>query len=75
MATINRQTHLDVLKSFSIIGVIFIHGGMLIGCNSFVAETLAHLFRFCVPVFIIIWAYFLEKSLQKNSVQSEWQII
>jgi hypothetical protein len=51
----------DVLKAVAIFGVVFIHSGSAIG-ETVLTRYIADLFRFCVPVFITIWAYFLERT-------------
>ncbi len=51
-----RSTAADLLKGVSIVGVLWIHFGL----------PLSWVFRFCVPVFICVWAYFFEKSLQRT---------
>lgn len=69
----NRLVSADILKVFSIIGVVFIHGSGLIsffpsGLN-FSQQQIglaANALRFCVPVFIFFWAYFMEKSILKR---------
>jgi fucose 4-O-acetylase-like acetyltransferase len=64
---INRDYSADLIKSISIIGVVFIHGATLFGENSnFVLHT-SNIFRFCVPCFIILWAYYFEKSCVKKN--------
>lgn len=62
----NRSISADLLKSLSIFGVVFIHGSSLLGTNSHFVIYISSLFRFCVPCFIIIWAYLFEKSYQKK---------
>jgi surface polysaccharide O-acyltransferase-like enzyme len=51
----------DLLKSLAIFGVVYIHSGALAGQTAPISYTKA-LFRFGVPVFILIWAYFQERS-------------
>lgn len=62
-----RSISVDLLKSLSIFGVVFIHGSFLFGTNSTFQIYTSNLFRFCVPCFIIIWAYLFEKSYQKKT--------
>jgi fucose 4-O-acetylase-like acetyltransferase len=73
---IKRDYSADLIKSISIIGVVFIHGATLFGKNSNVVLHAANIFRFCVPCFIILWAYYFEKSyLKKNTDQRREYII
>jgi len=72
-----RSFPIDLLKTICITAVVFIHGALLI---PFVPsefdfkhperwiEISTHLLRFCVPVFIFLWAFFLEKSILKNGI-------
>jgi hypothetical protein len=62
----NRSISADLIKSLSIFGVVYIHGSFLLSGNSDFQAYSSYLFRFCVPCFIIIWAYLLEKSYQKK---------
>jgi hypothetical protein len=68
----NRQAPADILKVMAITAVVFIHGSSLIPCspyeNTISAYTyeVNHMFRFCVPIFVFLWAYFQEKSLLKK---------
>jgi fucose 4-O-acetylase-like acetyltransferase len=62
----NRSISADLIKALSIFGVVFIHGSFLLGANSDFQQYTSDFFRFCVPCFIIIWAYFFEKSYQKK---------
>ncbi len=57
---------MDLLKTISIVGVVFIHGSWLLG-SSFFNEILGNTFRFCVPVFIVMWAFFYEKGYSQRS--------
>jgi surface polysaccharide O-acyltransferase-like enzyme len=70
-----RSVSVDLIKSLSIFGVVFIHGSTLLDTPSSFQSYIGALFRFCVPCFIIIWAYFLEKSYQKNRALSEKRYI
>jgi surface polysaccharide O-acyltransferase-like enzyme len=66
----NRLLSADLLKTISIIGVVFIHGASVFGCASKFSTIIGNSFRFAVPCFIIIWAYFFEKSfVHKNKDQ------
>ncbi|WP_282074640.1 acyltransferase family protein [Maribacter aquivivus] len=60
-----RNINADVLKCMSIIGVVYIHSYAILGeVDSLI--FLSDIFRFAVPCFIILWAYFLEKSISKK---------
>lgn len=66
----------DILKVFAIFAVVFIHGSGLIpffpsklDFSQAQADLAANLFRFCVPVFIFLWAYFMEKSILKRGTR------
>lgn len=68
-----RLVSADILKVLSIIAVVYIHGSGLISFSpsgiDFSQEQIglaANVFRFCVPVFIFFWAYFMEKSILKR---------
>ena len=63
---INRNYSSDLLKAISIIGVVFIHGATLFGKNSDFVLHCANMFRFSVPCFIILWAYYFEKAFAKK---------
>jgi len=63
----DRNINIDLLKSISIFGVVFIHGAHLFGCESDMTEIMRQLFRFAVPCFVIIWAMFLERGLLSKS--------
>jgi len=62
----NRSISADLIKCFSIFGVAFIHGSFILGCKSEIHTHLENLFRFCVPCFILIWAFYFEKSYAKK---------
>ena len=63
----NRNPSIDILKTIAIFGVVWIHGSTLLGSLSTFNIVVSQMFRFAVPTFIIIWAYFLEKGLQKRT--------
>src|SRR6187402_786696 len=65
----NRSIAADLIKSISIFGVVFIHGSTLFGYASYLTEMLRSLFRFCVPCFMIVFAYFYEISYAKKTNQ------
>lgn len=63
----------DILKVVSIFAVVFIHGFTLfpfspstVDFNHSQIGLAASMSRFCVPVFIFLWAYFMEKSILKR---------
>lgn len=61
----NRSYSTDLIKTISIIGVVFIHSATLFGKDSYFVVHMANIFRFCVPCFIVLWAYYFEKSYAK----------
>jgi hypothetical protein len=68
----NRLASADILKVIAITAVVFIHGSSLLstcgaafGFPAFI-YNLTLMLRFCVPVFIFLWAYFQEKSTLKH---------
>jgi len=68
-----RSASADILKTISIIAVVFIHGSHLfpftpsnLDFDRAHLDFLKNAFRFCVPVFIFIWAYFMEKTTIKK---------
>jgi len=70
---LRRNASADLLKVFAIFSVVYIHGSSLIPVtmstfdfSSMTMSFIAHVFRFCVPVFIFLWAYFSEKSIIKS---------
>lgn len=63
----NRDFAPDFIKAISSIGVVYIHGAFLFGTFSIFQTYLEYLFKFAVPCFLIIWAYFFEKSYSKKS--------
>ncbi|MDR2407194.1 MAG: acyltransferase [Bacteroidales bacterium] len=71
----NRILSADILKSISIIGVVFIHGASLLGCDSDFLLHTSEIFRFGVPCFIIMWAYFFEKSLVQKNKKARYMYI
>lgn len=60
---VERNVTVDILKSIAIFGVVYIHSSGFIKDSAVAA--IASSFRFCVPVFIAIWAYFFEISCIK----------
>jgi len=65
----------DLIKAISIIGVVFIHGSTIFGAESSVSLYLSWLSRISVPCFIIVWAFFFERSYaNKNKTErTEYQ--
>jgi len=68
-----RSASVDILKVAAIFAVVFIHSSFLIpfvptkfDLSRDGIELLTSGFQFCVPVFILIWAYFAEKSVMKK---------
>ncbi|TWT34103.1 acyltransferase [Blastopirellula retiformator] len=57
-----RDWRSDLLKGISIVGVVSIHAGM----------PAANVLRFCVPVFVAIWAYYYELGLARRSEASRY---
>jgi surface polysaccharide O-acyltransferase-like enzyme len=64
----NRIISIDFLKLISIFGVVFIHARN----GNIIPEIISELFRVAVPLFIIFFAYFLEKSLSNVSTKKEY---
>ncbi|VTU27834.1 Fucose 4-O-acetylase [Variovorax sp. PBL-H6] len=52
-----RDLHADYLKAAGIVGVVCIHAGL----------PFQDVYRFGVPVFIGLWAYYLEKALARRA--------
>lgn len=71
----NRSISADLIKSIAIFGVVFIHGSTLFGCTSDFLEILWSFFRFGVPCFIVIFAYFFETSYAKKTNQERKEYI
>jgi len=72
-----RQAIPDILKVLSILAVVFIHGSGLISYSPTTfdispasMQLASRGLRFCVPVFIFLWAYFMEKSAIKRGNES-----
>jgi surface polysaccharide O-acyltransferase-like enzyme len=53
----SRDLHADYLKAAAIVGVVCIHAGL----------PFEDVYRFGVPVFIGLWAYYLEKALVRRA--------
>jgi hypothetical protein len=71
----NRSISADFIKSFSIFGVVFIHGSGMLGYPSAFNDFIINFFRFCVPCFIILWAYFFEISYNKKDIKERRKYI
>lgn len=56
----SRDVVPDLLKGISIFGVVWIHSD----------APFAHMFVFCVPVFVGVWSFFLEKWRINNKIFS-----
>jgi hypothetical protein len=72
----SRLASADILKVVSITAVVFIHGSSLISSCSSDSDFSAYKFdlvlmlRYCVPVFVFLWAYFQEKSTLKHGTSN-----
>lgn len=67
LKTMKRNLNIDQLKGIAIFGVVWIHSAHLfIQGDLPVASAIRDIFRFSVPAFIIVWAFFFEKGLQKS---------
>lgn len=64
----HRIESIDLLKTISIFGVVFIHSRN----GNVISETVSEFFRVSVPIFIIFFAYFLEKALSNVSSKQEY---
>ncbi|MEM9771325.1 MAG: acyltransferase [Cyanobacteria bacterium P01_D01_bin.73] len=62
-----RLASVDILRSVSIFGVVFIHAAWLLGCLSPGSENLEYMFRVAVPCFVVMWAFFYEKGYSKRT--------
>lgn len=57
----------DVLKALAIFAVVFIHGSSIIPyVRSVQVDRVSAFLRCCVPLFILLWAFFMEKALSKR---------
>lgn len=61
----NRLISPDLIKAISILGVLFLHSPEILTSSNPIKFHLQEVLRFCVPCFIILWAYFFEKSYSK----------
>ena len=62
----NRLFYIDVVKTISIIGVVYIHSSGILKESSLSNDFVKACFRFGVPCFVLFWAYFLELGLLKR---------
>jgi surface polysaccharide O-acyltransferase-like enzyme len=63
----NRNYSVDLLKTICITGVVYIHGATLF-CNSTVNIMIfKHIFRICVPIFLILFSYYFEIQFKNNA--------
>ena len=69
-----RNLNADILKSISIFGVVFIHASSIFG-EFDIMLFFRDMFRFAVPCFIILWAFFFEKSYDKKSEEQRLKYI
>lgn len=66
-----RNSNADFIKTVAIFGVVFIHGSSFLGSTE-VINFIKDCFRFAVPCFIILWAYFFFKSyIKKNTLEKK----
>ncbi|WP_116126295.1 acyltransferase family protein [Lewinella sp. IMCC34183] len=56
----------DQIKAISIFGVVFIHASVLLGQDHLALGIARNLFRFDVPCFIMLWAFFFERSYARR---------
>ncbi|HSD06046.1 acyltransferase family protein [Flavobacterium sp.] len=67
METVNRSISADLIKTISIFGAVFIHSfGILCNLSNFSID-ITHMFRFGVPAFLVLWAYFFETSYNRKN--------
>jgi hypothetical protein len=70
-----RSINADIIKTLSIFGVVFIHGSTIMSCKSVVTDNFIALFRFGVPCFILLWAFYFEKSMAKKNGKEQFLYI
>lgn len=62
-----RLTNPDFLKSIAIFFVVFVHGSSIFPyVRSNIIDTLSSLVRICVPLFILLWSFFIKKGFNKH---------
>jgi surface polysaccharide O-acyltransferase-like enzyme len=66
--TLNRMVAIDLLKTLAIFGVVFIHSNN----ENVITEYISEMFRFAVPVFVVFFTFFLEKSLSNVTSKQEY---
>jgi len=69
-----RNINADLIKTISIFGVVFIHSAPIFRELNLIA-FLRDAFRFAVPCFIMLWAYFFEKSYNKKPKQQRFKYL
>jgi hypothetical protein len=60
-----RDPRADHLKAAAIVAVVAIHAGM----------PFSPALRFCVPIFIAIWAFYFARGLQRLTPNQHWQYV
>lgn len=60
-----RSVAVDAWKTLAIFGVVLIHCGHLVPHSPARLDWLAPTFQFCVPVFLLFWAYFAEQAASR----------
>lgn len=63
-----RDPRADWLKAAAIFGVVFIHAPGPPGHYTLAA-------RFCVPVFVVLWVYYLDLGLSRRPASAHWSYI
>ncbi|MBU1442794.1 MAG: acyltransferase family protein [Gammaproteobacteria bacterium] len=58
---VSRDLRADFLKAAAIVGVVLIHSSV----------PLSDVYRFCVPAFIGLWAFYAEKSMARREVPEQ----
>lgn len=72
MSNKERIISIDFAKSIAIFGVVFIHAKN----NDIYSNIVSEIFRVSVPIFIVFFIYFLEKSLTKyHSLREQYRFI
>ena len=67
MESVNRSISADLIKTIAIFGAVFIHSfGILCNLSNFSID-ITHMFRFGVPAFLVLWAYFFEISYNRKN--------
>lgn len=68
----SRSIPADILKVLAIFGVVFIHCSFILPSNETLLFVTLPTFRFCVPIFILMWAYFAEKSVSNRDNKEKY---